>query len=364
LCLIGSVVAQFGNCGNFDYSNQANWDSINCGVTGNDCGLLGVVESPVRINDSEVATDQVSQLRWVGYDDTANTYYNDGDDIHYFYASTTAGLRPLWAIDEVPYKPFLISAHLPPEHFLPSHVNISTRPELELQFYHTTINGTYVVVSFFFYATTFDNPFLDFLNPSLIGGGNSVDNITISGLADFLEAIQEDFQDSYYYYQGSLTVPPCTQGVEWYLMDVIFEAGRNQLNALQSSLSRSYLSGGNARDSQAIYNEALYFDSPVAHISDPVCSVGVVDWDEHPDECTMQLDSTTCYYCSGRAVDKETDFKNRCLYRNGKACEALYNTPEADTYCNLAFECPASTISSSFFLLVSLAFLFVLKNFW
>lgn len=91
------------------------------------------------------------------------------------------------------------------------------------------------------------------------------------------------------------------------------------------------------------------------------CGGGLPNWNSHPYDCTDQYDHTKCFYCSGRANGFEA--KNVCLNRNGRECNELFSSPEAKAYCNIAFECPASTLSQPFFLLAILSVLLAVKNF-
>ncbi|HED16962.1 MAG TPA: carbonic anhydrase family protein [Gammaproteobacteria bacterium] len=39
--------------------------------------------------------------------------------------------------------------------------------------------------------------------------------------------------DEYYHYSGSLTTPPCSEGVKWYVMDEKIEASSAQITQFQ-----------------------------------------------------------------------------------------------------------------------------------
>jgi carbonic anhydrase len=56
---------------------------------------------------------------------------------------------------------------------------------------------------------------------------------------------------SYYTYTGSLTTPPCTENVQWYVLKSYVELGADQLSALKKAL------GNNARAIQPPNNRKI-----------------------------------------------------------------------------------------------------------
>ena len=81
--------------------------------------------------------------------------------------------------------------------------------------------------------------------PKEEGGINKVDlnaltDSKTSNVADLLKEL-----NSYYHYKGSLTTPPYTENVNWYVMKKIFEASPEQILRINS------IEGDNARHFQA-----------------------------------------------------------------------------------------------------------------
>ena len=69
---------------------------------------------------------------------------------------------------------------------------------------------------------------------------NALTDSETSNVADFLKEL-----NSYYHYKGSLTTPPYTESVNWYVMKKIFEADPEQILRINS------IEGDNARHIQA-----------------------------------------------------------------------------------------------------------------
>jgi hypothetical protein len=85
------------------------------------------------------------------------------------------------------------------------------------------------------------------------------------------------------------------------------------------------------------------------------CSDGS-QWDAHPYACTDQYLGGECAYCVGRANNIES---KTCFARQGLDCNTIFELPERISMCNMEFECPASTFTFSFALILAfVAFLF------
>ena len=96
---------------------------------------------------------------------------------------------------------------------------------MELHLVHQNQEGEYAVVGVFIKEGE-ENPLLAtiFNNLPSEDGTKSVDDVTINAI-DFLPP-----ERSYYNYSGSLTTPPCTEGVSWYVLDTPIEVSEEQMN--------------------------------------------------------------------------------------------------------------------------------------
>jgi carbonic anhydrase len=102
---------------------------------------------------------------------------------------------------------------------------------LELHFVHKNSRGAIAVVGFFFRVSPTNSTFIgEFINFCTSSGVS--DNLDFSTLLNFPTV----GHIPYYTYPGSLTTPPCTEGVTWILIPQIFTVSRAQLNQFMSML--------------------------------------------------------------------------------------------------------------------------------
>lgn len=70
-------------------------------------------------------------------------------------------------------------------------------------------------------------------------------------LADLFGTIPKEIKGHYYNYRGSLTTPPYTESVRWYIAKHVFEASAAQIEAINK------VEGNNARHVQALYGRTV-----------------------------------------------------------------------------------------------------------
>jgi carbonic anhydrase len=98
-----------------------------------------------------------------------------------------------------------------------------------------------------------ENPFInDFLSaiPKEEHSATDVKAGTVK-LADLFGAIPKEIKGNYYNYRGSLTTPPYTESVRWYIAKHVFEASAAQIEAINK------IEGNNARHVQALYSRTV-----------------------------------------------------------------------------------------------------------
>ncbi len=70
-------------------------------------------------------------------------------------------------------------------------------------------------------------------------------------LGDLFGQVSKEVRGHYYNYRGSLTTPPFTESVRWYITKHIFEASAEQIEAINA------IEGNNARHVQATYGRLI-----------------------------------------------------------------------------------------------------------
>lgn len=70
-------------------------------------------------------------------------------------------------------------------------------------------------------------------------------------LEDLFGTIPREIKGNYYNYKGSLTTPPYTESVRWYISKHIFEASAEQIETINK------IEGNNARHVQALYGRTI-----------------------------------------------------------------------------------------------------------
>jgi carbonic anhydrase len=78
----------------------------------------------------------------------------------------------------------------------------------------------------------------------------------------------------YFTYRGSLTTPPCTEGVTWLLVDMGVPVHMDHVRKFKSSLEAKYNYGCNARGLQRLNGRTVYCNSGVAIAGGLAASLG------------------------------------------------------------------------------------------
>lgn len=129
-----------------------------------------------------------------------------------------------------------VTFHTPAEHTMRGQ-----KFDLEVQLEHKNTEGKIAIVSVMM-KRGFSNYGLDALLKK-IPKADTPEPIIIDG-AFFSPQTLFPADLGYYHYTGSLTTPPCTEGVEWYVLKAYVELGSDQLTAFKKIL------GANARPMQ------------------------------------------------------------------------------------------------------------------
>ncbi|OMP04128.1 Alpha carbonic anhydrase [Corchorus capsularis] len=156
-------------------------------------------------------------------------------------------------INRTEYGVVNVHWHSPSEHTFNG-----TRYDLELHLVHKSGQNNFAVVSML-YQIGLPDPFLAKLLPSIRGLGGGSKNETEVGSMN-PESIGILSGRKYYRYVGSLTAPPCTEGVIWTIFHQARTVSRQQVEALKEVLP--IVDKNNSRPTQALNGRQVFVYHP------------------------------------------------------------------------------------------------------
>lgn len=219
IALCGSYVAYAGGKAHWGYTGNtgpAHWGKLSEKFIA--CST-GRNQSPINLTGMVQA--DLADIKF-NYRRVTLKILNNGHTIEAKYAK---GSRI--SVDRHTYELLQFHFHSPSE----NHINGRSFP-LEAHLVHADKKGNLAVVAVMFVEGK-SNPFIDTLwkhMPAKAGTENSVPNIRIN-VMDLLPA-----NKAYYRYNGSLTTPPCSEGVRWMVMKNPVEISRAQGKKFHSTM--------------------------------------------------------------------------------------------------------------------------------
>lgn len=194
----------------------------------------GKEQSPINISDAKTAKLPAIQF---DYKPDSLKILNNG---HTIQVNHTAGSSI--TVGEETYELLQFHFHTPSENIVDDNVH----PK-EMHLVHKSAKGELAVVGVFFKVGA-KNVVLDKAwehIPHKAGDKKVVASVSIN-VADLLPADR-----SYYSFKGSLTTPPCSEGVKWMVLKTPVEASSRQINHFTQII------GANARPVQPVYARVL-----------------------------------------------------------------------------------------------------------
>ncbi len=193
-----------------DATGPAHWKDLCDGFS--DCG--GTAQSPVDILTGEVQSGEKLSAPVFHYENSALHIVNNGHTVQF----NIDGEQSL-DVNGKTYKLLQFHLHAPSEHT----VNGKHYP-LEVHFVHGNEDGSLAVIGVLFKEGQ-SNAFFEQVMTSLPQEKGMKFNSDLT----YDPGVLIPGNTSYYHYKGSLTTPPCSEIVDWYVMKNPLEASAEQL---------------------------------------------------------------------------------------------------------------------------------------
>lgn len=193
---------------------------------------LGQKQSPVDLSTAKAVTS-TNALK-TAYKSESLTVVNNGHSIKVNLPATT---KSVLSIGSEQYTLLQYHIHAPSEHVINGKAFAA-----EIHFVHSTPDGKLAVVGVMVDAPATAKTNAEFQKILNVAPSNLTDTPALSANpATLLPSIAK-----FYLYSGSLTTPPCTEGVNWYVLKTPIQITPAQLTAFEA------LYHDNARPAQAL----------------------------------------------------------------------------------------------------------------
>lgn len=235
-----------------DYSSQGdNW-----GLTVPLCDS-GVEQSPINLVTTGTTETRSMALHGFGYEDFTIPTSDVERSTVKVQTNVEAGEFHLHHADQgvLKFAPAQFHLHAPSEHTVDG-----IQYDLEVHFVHSYLNGDLGGVIGVFFDTEVggdeDNDFIAAI------WDESADEVTIP-VATFMKGVD---MSRYWNYDGSLTTPPCDEGVKWTVIEDVQPISKAQLKKFTDLWGgkASFAGEGNYRNVQPLNARTLYFNSGAA----------------------------------------------------------------------------------------------------
>lgn len=180
-------------------------------------------QSPI---DVPVGTSVHSADISFNYDPSALNIVNNGHSIQMDYDEGSS-----IEVENNTYK--LLQLHF---HSLSENTINGEFSEMEMHLVHQSDAGEYAVIGVMMDNGSENSAYAPIWEhmPAEVGKVETISNVTLDA-DDLLPETK-----TYYRFDGSFTTPPCTEGVNWFLMDTPVELSTEQINAFKLIYSNNY----------------------------------------------------------------------------------------------------------------------------
>ncbi|URE13459.1 carbonic anhydrase [Musa troglodytarum] len=239
----------------FGYKKGTKTGPENWGRIRNDwitCGK-GKSQSPIDLGDKMVRRLQRLRRFRTSYVPADAAIKNRGHDIAVIWNGDEAGGI---TINRTEYKLKQLHWHSPSEHSINRR-----RFSLEMHMVHQSADNKTAVVGIL-YKTGLPDPFIHKLERSIKKVKDKTDKEEELGAVDPSHASRRMGQ-RYYRYMGSLTTPPCSEGVIWTILRKVKTVSKKQLRLLRRAVDDDY--ENNSRPRQPINGRLIGLYRPPKH---------------------------------------------------------------------------------------------------
>ena len=177
----------------------------------------GIHQSPIDLVNPTPA--QLSAITF-NYQSASVTIRNTGNTIQVEYPKGN------WIeIDGTKYHLLQFHFHAPSEHTVAGALY-----DMEMHLVHESENGTLAVIGVLLKSGNVNTAFDSFwhLMPSVADAAEQATNVTLNA-SDLLPDTKRTYR-----YDGSLTTPPCSEGVKWLVMTTPIEMSESQIAAFRA----------------------------------------------------------------------------------------------------------------------------------
>ena len=180
----------------------------------------GSEQSPINIELSEAETNKTIEEVNIQYEPTTFSVINNGHTIQ----ANTATVTNKIILDETEYQLVQFHFHTPSEH------QFNGQPyEMELHLVHQNESGELAVLGLMIQEGSMN----EYLQPVWAALQEEIteEDISLSEPVQLQTLLPKD--PTFLHYNGSLTTPPCTEEVEWIILEQPIELSQEQIQVFQ-----------------------------------------------------------------------------------------------------------------------------------
>ncbi|TMX00156.1 hypothetical protein EJD97_001306 [Solanum chilense] len=218
-------------------NGPAKWGEISSNCNGN-------LQSPIDLDNKVVEVVSNLGILQKYYKPSNATLVNRGHDIMLRWDGDAGYLK----INETQYQLLQIHWHTPSEHSIDG-----KRYDMEAHLVHMSSDGKIAVIAILYEIGLLPDDLLTILEGDLIAVADKKGAEKPMGIID-PNIIKLDV-NIYYRYIGSLTTPPCTQGVVWTIDGKVNSVTARQIKLLQDAVVNGFES--NARPVQPLNGRSI-----------------------------------------------------------------------------------------------------------